>query len=138
MDSNMRAKVPIATVLFLSAAVLIAGTGDTTLRPLWASRAYNAKPLPAAWHSKTVARTERDVAAFQAFSSRSLSITNFLATYGLPDRYLVTARRGGQDFLIYDLPSGHSVALYVPKPPAKLFAAIVIIDVRGDLVRLIK
>jgi hypothetical protein len=55
-----------------------------------------------------------------------------------PSRYLTTKRTGGQDFLIYDLPSGHAVALHVPKPAADAFAVCVIVTSDGSLVRLIK
>ena len=79
---------------------------------------------------------------FERFSlqAEGLSITNFIAKYGLPHRYLTTKRDDDWDYLIYDLPSGHTVALYVPKPmpAAWTFGACVIITADDSLVRLIK
>ena len=122
------------------ASVPLVEGADTTLRSLWASPDYSAKPFPGAWRPKKFPSTARDVLAFKKFDLKStgVSISNFVARYGIPDRYLVSQQSNGQHFLIYDLPSGHSVALYVHKPPYNTFAAIVIIDSAGNLVRLIK
>jgi hypothetical protein len=136
----MRTKVSTFIVFFLTAGVILAQAADTALRSAWASRAYTVKPLPELWRPKRIPSGQPDVASFLKFDlmTGSLSIKDFVERYGLPDRYLVTHRRERQDFLIYDLPSGHAVALYVPKPPDKIFFAVVIIDRRGNFVRLTK
>jgi|SRR5438046_8215132 len=136
----MQAMVRLFILVVLTAGVVSADSGETGLRALWASRAYLAKPLPESWRPEKVPPSERDVSAFQRFNFKldSLSIPKFLARYGLPNRYLVTQRQGKNDFLIYDLPSGHAVALYVNKPPRDEFSALVIIDSRGRQVTLLK
>ncbi len=127
-------------ILFLCITAALAGSDKTTLRKLWASSRYSTNSVPAAWRPARIPETSSDVRAFESFSlhTQGLSIANFVAKYGLPHRYLTTKREGKHDFLIYDLSSGHSVALYVPKPPFSSFAACVIITSDGSLVRLIK
>jgi hypothetical protein len=129
----------LAALVFCVTAAL-ADSDKTTLRKMWASSHYTTNSFPAAWRPTKFPATASDVRSFESFSlhAESLSITNFIAKYGLPSRYLTTKRADGQDFLIYDLPSGHAVALYVPKPPGDTFAACVIITSDGSLVRLIK
>jgi hypothetical protein len=67
-----------------------------------------------------------------------MSIRAVVDRFGTPDRYLVSRRGDESDFLIYDLPSGHAVALYVLRPPEDHFAAAVIIDANGKDLRLVK
>ena len=112
----------------------------TTLRKTWALRHYTTNSIPTVWLPANIPPTASEVRAFEGFSLRTegLSIQKFIARFGSPTRYLTTAKRGGQDFIIYDLPSGHAVALYAPKPPADNFVACVIITSDGSLVRLIK
>ena len=112
----------------------------TSLRKRWSSPDYTTNSLPAVWRPNNIPATASDVSEFERFTlkTESLSIPKFIGRYGLPSRYLVTQRKKGQDFLIYDLPSGHAVALYVPKLPADTFAACVIITSDGGLVKLIK
>jgi hypothetical protein len=126
--------------LLLGTPVLLAEAGDTTLLSLWASRDYQVEPFPDVWRPETIPPTVREVALFKGFDLKQAgsTITSFVARYGIPDRYSVTQKSDGQNFLIYDLPSGHSVGLYVRKPPYKTFSAVVIIDSGGNLVLLIK
>lgn len=133
-------KIRVFAILFLCATAVVADSDKTALRKLWASPHYTTNAVPTAWRPPKIPATASDVAAFERFSLRtdSISISKFIARYGLPTRYLTTKRDGGQDYLIYDLPSGHAVALYVPKPPTDTFAACVIITSDGSLVRLIK
>jgi hypothetical protein len=129
----------VIAILPLSIIAAIAAE-RTTLRMTWASRSYTTNAIPAAWLSANIPPIATDVSAFESFSLKtdSLSIQKFITRFGAPTRYLTTSKPGGQDFLIYDLPSGHTAALYVPKPPAESFAACVIITSDGSLVRLIK
>ena len=129
----------VLIIIFLCVTAAFAGE-KTDLRKMWASHRYATNSIPTVWRPATIPATASDVSAFQSFSlpADSLSIPRFIARFGLPSRYLTTAKPGGQDFLIYDLPSGYAVALYVPKPPADSFAACVIIKSDGSLVRLIK
>jgi hypothetical protein len=129
----------IFIILFVCAAAATAAE-KTALLKTWASHDYTTNSVPPAWRPLNIPPTPTDVRAFESFSLRtgSLSIQRFITRFGLPSRYLTTAKHGGQDFLIYDLPSGHAVALYVPKPPADNFAACAIITSDGSLVRLIK
>ena len=129
----------VIAIIFLSVTAVIAAE-KTTLRKAWASRSYTTNSVPAPWRPAGIPLTATNVTAFEGFSLQtgSLSIQKFITRFGLPSRYLTTSKPGGQDFLIYDLPSGHAVALYAPKLPAEEFAACVIITSDGSLVRLIK
>ncbi len=131
--------IRIFAILFLCVTAAVAGP-RTTLRKMWTSPDYATNTVPTVWRPSKIPAAASDVAAFERFSltTNSISISKFMARYGLPNRYLTTGRDGGQDFLIYDLPSGHAVALYVPKPPADTFAACVIITADGSLVKLVK
>jgi hypothetical protein len=130
----------ILALLLLCVTTAVADSDKTTLRKLWASPHYTSNSIPAAWLPAKVPATASDVSTFERFSLQTdgLSIPKFITRYGMPSRYLTTKRDGEHDFLIYDLPSGHAVALYAPKPPADSFAACVIIVSDGSLVRLIK
>lgn len=125
-------------VLLLAVALASGESDQTTLRHLWASHAYKPKPIPDVWRLSTTPPTERDLDAFRRFTSRVFAVSAFISHFGVPDRYLVTSQRDQSDFLIYDLPAGATVALYVSKPPHDSFGAAVIIDARGKLIRLIK
>ena len=130
----------ILVLLLLCVTTAVAASDKTTLRNMWALPHYSTNSIPTAWLPVKIPATASDVSAFEGFSLRTegLSIQKFIARYGLPSRYLTTKRDGEHDFLIYDLPSGHAVALYAPKPPADSFSACVIITSDGSLVRLIK
>lgn len=125
----------------------------TGLRELWASEYYATNTLPATWTPRNRPPTTRDVGAFLQFNLQrdGSFIPSFIERFGLPTRYL-TARASaegitlgidgplfppvpsqGQDFLVYDLPTGQSVALYVPKWPASEFTTAAIIDFTGNL-----
>jgi hypothetical protein len=129
----------VIAIMFLSVTAVIAAE-KTTLRKAWASRSYTTNAIPAIWRPASIPPAATDLGAFESFSLRreTLSIQKFIARFGMPSRYLATWKPGEQDFLIYNLPSGHAVALYVPKSPADSFAACVIITSDGSLVRLIK
>lgn len=115
---------------------MIAAADKTT--KLWASPHDTTNSFPSVWRPITVPPTVSDVRQFEQFSWRTdgLSISNFVARYGLPSRYLTTQRTQQWDFAIYDIPSGHTVAPYVPKPPARGFGACVIIKPDGELTSL--
>ena len=129
----------VLVITFLCVTGAIAGE-QTTLRKMWASHHYTTNSLPTVWRPANIPPTATDDRAFESFSLRTenLSIQKFISRFGLPNRYLVTSKPDGQDFLIYDLPSARAVALYVPKPPADRFAACVVITADGSLVRLVK
>jgi hypothetical protein len=128
----------------------------TGLRQLWALSSYTTNSLPQVWQPAKVPPTTREVSEFLQWTpgTEDLSIPKFIGRYGLPNRYLTgqwvkgqvrkigpdgpafdmtDSLQQGQDFLIYDLPSGHAVALYVAKPPGDKFVTAIIIDSRGDL-----
>jgi hypothetical protein len=130
----------LVALLVASAAPVLAAKEKDYYHPLWASRAYVPKPFPAEWRPQNPPQTETDLAAFEKYDLRvdPFSIRAFVARYGIPQRYLVSTGGSKQNFLIYDLPSGHSVALYVYKPPADTIEAAIIIDSHGKLLRLIK
>ena len=130
----------IFAIVLLCVIPAIAASEKTTLRKTWALLHYVSSDIPKAWRPATIPPTESDVSAFQRFTLKTegLSIPKFIARFGLPNRYLTTKEDGRQDYLIYDLPSGHAVALYAPKLPADTFAACVIITSDGSLVELIK
>ena len=130
----------VLAILLLCTATALADSGKTTLRKAWLSRDYTTNSVPAVWRPEKIPATVTNVTEFERFTltTESLSIPGFIARYGLPSRYLTTQRDRRQDFLIYDLPSGHAVALYVYKPPCDIFGAAVIITSDGTLGRLIK
>lgn len=130
----------ILALLLLCVTTAATALDKTTLRKIWASPRYTTNSIPTAWLPAKIPAMTSDVGAFESFSlqTEGLSIRKFIARYGLPSRYLTTKRNAEHDFLIYDLVSGYSVALYAPKPPADSFAACVIITPDGSLVRLIK
>jgi hypothetical protein len=130
----------IFIVLVLMVNVHFVDAGETTLRSIWTSPNYCAKPFPDEWRPKLCPSTVREMVAFMDFDLKSagVSIPNFVACFGSPDRYLVARQNNGQNFLIYDFPTGQSLALYVHEPPDNKFSAIVIVDSAGNLVRLIK
>ncbi len=127
----------------------------TGLRQLWALTNYSTNALPIFWQPRKVPVAVPDVNSFLGFATgtEGFSIPSFIERYGFPSRYLTGMWKAGQvaamyrsvpipdethslqgpDFLIYDLPSGHAVVLYVPKPPATHFTTAIIIDSKGDL-----
>jgi hypothetical protein len=127
----------------------------TGLRQLWGLTNYDTSWVPAVWLPQKFPLVVPELSSFLRFApgAQGFSIPSFIERYGLPSRYLtghwnegqVAAPHGGlpvadethslrgPDFLIYDLPSGHAVALYVPKPPATNFITAVITDSKGDL-----
>jgi hypothetical protein len=133
----------------------IEGPTNTGLRELWASANYHTNTLPGVWLPEKLLPSTPDVSVFNKFSAASsaFSIRRFIAQFGPPSRYLTGQWTDGHvyrllngepipdqehflkgpDFLIYDLPSGHAVALYVPEPPANGFKSAVIIDSKGNL-----
>jgi hypothetical protein len=129
-----------AFLILFCGVVALAASDKTTLRKIWASPHYTTNSIPSIWRPSSVPLMATNVKQFEQFSlqTNGLSISNFFARYGLPNRYLTTQRTQEWDFAIYDLPSKHTVALYVPKPPASGFGACVIIKPDGDLLRLIK
>jgi hypothetical protein len=127
-------------MLLLCVTTAVADSDKTSLRKMWASSHYATNSVPAAWRPAKIPTAVSDVGAFERYSipKDGACISRFIARFGMPSRYLTTKRAGGQDFLIYDLPSGHAVALYVYKPPGDHFGACVIITSDGSLVKLIK
>jgi hypothetical protein len=119
-----------ATVIAASAA-----SDQTALRRLWASRAYSPAPIPAEWRVDGV--RARDLSAFEQWDGRTIRVSDVIARFGTPDRYLVARRAGNQDFLVYDLPLGHTAAFHLSRGGREHFLAGVIIDPRGKLLRLI-
>jgi hypothetical protein len=127
-------------IVFLCVTAALADSDKTTLRKIWASTRYTTNSIPAAWRPAKIPATATNIRVFERFSlqAEGLSITNFISKYGLPQRYLTTKKQDDWDYLIYDLPSGHAVALYVPKPSGWTFGACLIITADNSLVRLIK
>lgn len=112
-----------------------------TYHPLWKSGRFVQKPFPDEWRPENPPATERDLAAYKNHQFDEVTIRPVIARFGIPDRYLVLTRprRSGEyNWLIYDLPDGYTVAFYVMAPPTDIFAAGVIIDPKGKLLRLIK
>ena len=130
----------VALAVLLSTLALVAARAETSLRSLWSSSAYvEVKPFPSAWLSDQTPLTELSFAAFQRLEAKDLSIRILISRFGKPMRYLVPTKKKNEfGFIIYDLPSGHSVAAYVSEPPRDGIGAIVMIDPKGKLLRLIK
>ena len=127
----------LVTLLLVSVMFTSTAFAQTTLRKLWRSKRYSLAAVPAGWQAAGAPR-DRDLSAFRDFAFPRMSIRAVVERFGTPDRYLVSRRRDDLDFLIYDLPRGHALALYVSRPPHDQFAAAVIIDEREEQVRLVK
>jgi len=128
------------TAFFLTAVAPILTANEKDYHSRWLSRhGYVQKPFPLEWRPAHPPKTETDVVAFEKYDLRTESfiIPDFVARYGIPQRYLVSPREKQQS-LIYDLPSGHSVELFVHQPPEIIILAAAILDSRGKLVFLIK
>jgi hypothetical protein len=128
---------------------------STGLRELWALPNYRTNSLPPVWRPEQPPPRPMELSAFLGFTpeTHDFSISGFIGRHGLPSRYLTAHWNVGQvfaitqgipvadethspqgpDFLIYDLPSGHSVVLYVSQPDADDFTTAVIIDPKGNL-----
>jgi hypothetical protein len=130
----MRSSHRFVVVLVLLLAASTAWATQDTLRKYW--RRFSRAPIPAEWQSSAPPR-DRDVASFEKFAFPRSSIRAVIDRFGTPDRYLVS-RRENFDFLIYDLPSGHSVVMYVTHHRLDQWVAAVIIDSHGKLIYLDK
>ena len=136
----MRRVIHFTALLVVAVSALAASEKDT-YHPDWNSRSYAKTPFPEAWRPASVPPTQRDLIAFQQFKFATIHIKDVVARFGIPDRYLVRTRPprvGEYNWLIYDLPDGYSVGFYVGNPPGDTYAAGVIIDPKGKLLRLIK
>jgi hypothetical protein len=133
----------------------IDGPTNSGLRELWSLSNYRTNPLPSSWIPEKTPPQTLDAHEFEKFNPThgGFAIRDFIGRFGLPNRYLTGQWKKGElsrlaeheptrddthllqgpDFLIYDLPSGHAVVLYVPKPLATNFTTAIIIDSKGDL-----
>ena len=128
----------ILTLLLVSVIFSSTSLAQTTLRKLWRSDRFSSAPVPAQWQASTERSRDRELAAFQRFAFPRMSIRAVVDRFGTPDRYLVSQKHDDLNFLIYDLPSGHALALYVSRSPQDHFAAAVLIDSHGEALRLVK
>lgn len=112
---------------------------DTSLRASWVSKSYKASTIPQDWLPSVIPPFQQSVGAFEKLGARDVgTIDKIIGAFGLPTRYLISDDKALQDFLIYDLSDGHCVGFYVPKPPGKHIMAGVILDPKGNLLKLIK
>ena len=120
-------------VLLLALALLPCQAQDV-------SAGYSSQPLPSAWINKGVLRSRLTLADVTRPAQPPLRVSEFIARFGLPDRYLVPNRRqhGYSGMLVYDLPSKHTVILHVGTPPLQNIGAIAVRDRHNKVVRLIK
>ena len=124
----------------LLSAVLVVCDAAAQKKPhrIWTSPEWTAKPLPVPWRVKRPPVKQRDLAAFERWDFTTMRISDVIARFGPPDRYLVTAKPGKPDVVIYDLSSGHHVAFYATRPLGEHFLGGVIVDSTGRLVKLDK
>ena len=127
--------VRVVVLLLVTMIATSAASDQTALRRRWASRAYSSAAVPAEWRVDGV--RARDLSAFVRWDGRTTLVSDVVARFGTPDRYLIARRAGDQDLLIYDLPSGHTAAFHLSKR-REHFLAGVVIDAKGKLLRLIK
>lgn len=110
-----------------------------TLPALWSSAAYSeVKPFPSIWLPPSVPLRVLAFSEYEKLDAHSLSIRAVISRFGRPTRYLTPTKKNEFGFMIYDLPSGHSVAAYVCEPPSDWIAAIALLDPNGRVLRLIK
>jgi hypothetical protein len=132
---------PLSLLCFIAALITVdVYAREPHNRLPWSASYYHEQPIPDIWRGDGTIERQTDVAAYQAFTFRDSppSVKAFIARFGPPSRFLVSKRPDHTRFLVYDLPSGHSVGLYVSEPPDDAFGAAVIFDRRGELIALIK
>jgi hypothetical protein len=129
-------------VLLGSATLLAADRDEPNMRQYWASKRYRTNAFPDSWRPEKFPQPPADFEVLnkrEAYLEVIVPIPKFIARFGLPNRYLTARKQEGySDFLIYDLPSGTSIALYVTRPPASGIGAAIIVDRAGKVMRLIK
>jgi hypothetical protein len=101
---------------------------------MWRSPKYAKDSIPAVWLPAKIPPAVTNLAAFERTpKSLRFRIKKFIGRYGMPSRYLRSTKDDDWNFLIYDLPSGHSVALYVGKPPNDWIEVISVLTPDGSL-----
>jgi hypothetical protein len=134
-------RILIFLFLLLAIMVLPAEAEKTALRSYWSAKHFVSRPIPEAWQAKAEQPTEQKLSEYMKFDLKSgFSVSKIVARYGTPTRYLAAKNpeKDRDNFLIYDLPSGHSVALYVHDPPDDRCGPLVIIDAEGNDLLLVK
>jgi hypothetical protein len=135
----MRYAVLVCLLLAMSLGYS-ATSEDASLFRLLKSRHFRSVAVPEQWQPAVMPQTEKRVEPFLAFNlgAEGISIPQFIGHFGKPTRYLVSDTTKLPNYILYDLPSGHLVALQVHSPPSNTFAAIVVMDATGHWVSLIK
>lgn len=129
-----------ALLLAILLALPLSSLAQTPWNPPQEAGQYVSRPLPAHFLPKKVPAMETELAAYERFTFRGLgpSIKDFIERYGAPSRFLASTERKGRNYLVYDLPSGHTIVVHALKPPREIFTAVDIIDATGAVIRTIQ
>jgi hypothetical protein len=137
-------------VVSLALAAIIVDEPASAERPVrhYAdSKIYHVRALPKAWLPPSVPKTVTDFHAFQVYRvPAQLSVTTFVAQFGLPHRYFVPDPEAVAaieparvlNILIYDLPHGRYVELDVQQPPRNKVMFGNILGPDGRIIRVLK
>ncbi|MDO5654472.1 MAG: hypothetical protein Q4G39_10280 [Brachymonas sp.] len=130
----------VAWVLGLAIANACLAEKPLPLKRILSSPQYHQIPIPLHWKNDGARLrpvSAQDMADYD-MRGNGMRVGKFIAQFGTPTRYVVRRKEQGNAFLVYDLSDGHEAVLYLPRPLAPDFAAIVIMDKAGKSVRLLK
>jgi len=107
---------------------------------------FNREEIPKAWIPDSIPAKGNEMKAFldlnesKEFQAKGLLISHLIELCGMPSTYMVTrnSKADISNYLVYDLPSGEIIVLYVSAPSVKYFGAAAAYDSKGKLLRLIK
>jgi hypothetical protein len=118
-------------------AVVCVSDEPTRFQQKWKSGEYIQQPFPSEWCTLDMPATVRNLAAYQRYKPKTLSIREVISHFGMPDRYLASAKAtySGVRWLIYDLPDGSAVGFYLPVRASEYWGTGVILDSSGRLLR---
>ncbi len=126
----------LLSLSLLSLLLLSEASAQQKHRSIWDSPDWTATPLPKEWRVARPSPKQRDLAAFKRWNFATRRISQVIARFGPPDRYMVTTKPRKPDVVIYDLPSGHHVVFYAVRPLGDYFLGGIIVDSTGQLVKI--
>lgn len=108
--------------------------------------AFKPQEIPEFWIPASFPQEGNAMKAFLAlneskeFRPDGHLVSRLIQLCGKPSTYMVakSPKKGTWNYLVYDLPSGETIIVYVSEPPAKSFGAAAAYDSKGKLLRLIK
>lgn len=107
---------------------------------------FKRQEIPNLWLPPSIPAKGNEMAVFlslddsEEFRTNGNLVSHMIALCGLPSTYMVAKSKKANpwNYLVYDLPSGETVVLYVSGPSVKYFGAAAAFDSMGKLLRMIK